>query len=386
MPVPALRFNGFDDEWVEKRLEDITKWESGGTPSKEAAEYWNGDIPWISASTMRGLVYADSDLKITELGLKKGSKLAKKGSLLLLVRGSMLFNKIPIGIAGKDVAFNQDVKSIVVDESSDTQFLLNWFASNEPILLNMVTGTGIGAGKIDLQELKKLPISFPTLPEQQKLASFFSSIDARLGLLKRKRALLAEYKLGVMQGLFGGGLRFKGFDGAWEERRVKDIYEVTRGNVLSMTFVHGRQSDDNPYPVYSSQTKQNGLSGFYDKFLYENAITWTTDGAGAGDVNYRHGKFYCTNVCGVLLSKDGYSNLFIAEYLNTVSRKYVSYVGNPKLMNNVMSEIPIPFPTLPEQEKIATFLSSLDKELGVLDGQIGGLVAWKKGMLGRMFC
>ncbi|WP_284359314.1 restriction endonuclease subunit S, partial [Elizabethkingia anophelis] len=121
---PNLRFPGFEGDWKTVKLGDITSWSSGGTPSKENPSFWNGEIPWISASSMRGLVYSDSELKITEAGLLKGSKLAKKGSLLILVRGSMLFNKIPIGIVSKNVAFNQDVKSIVVNEQSSSEYIL----------------------------------------------------------------------------------------------------------------------------------------------------------------------------------------------------------------------------------------------------------------------
>ena len=65
------------------------------------------------------------------------------------------------------------------------------------------------------------------------------------------------------------------------------------------------------YPVYSSQTKNDGLMGFYNDFLFNDAITWTTDGANAGTVRLREGKFYCTNVCGVLLSDEGYANKLI---------------------------------------------------------------------------
>lgn len=115
------------------------------------------------------------------------------------------------------------------------------------------------------------------------------------------------------------------------------------------------------YPVYSSQTKDNGLMGYYDEYLYDNAITWTTDGANAGTVNYRDGKFYCTNVCGVLLSNEGYANQCAAEMLNSVAWKWVSHVGNPKLMNNVMSEIPIFLPkSVAEQRKISDFFQQID--------------------------
>ena len=99
--------------------------------------------------------------------------------------------------------------------------------------------------------------------------------------------------------------------------------------------------------------------GYYKEYLYENAITWTTDGANAGTVHYRDGKFYCTNVCGVLLDAGGFANRCIAEILGRVSKRYVSYVGNPKLMNNVMSEIKIWIPSVLEQRKIDDLISVL---------------------------
>ena len=147
----------------------------------------------------------------------------------------------------------------------------------------------------------------------------------------------------------------------WEQRKVGDTYNATRGYVLAAPKTSPIKTDEKPFPVYSSQTKDNGLMGYYNEYLYENAITWTTDGANAGTVNFRAGKFYCTNVCGVLLSDAGYSNKAAAEALNMVAWKWVSHVGNPKLMNNVMAEIEISLPpTVQEQEKISEFLTSLD--------------------------
>ncbi|SYV95619.1 Uncharacterised protein, partial [Mycoplasmoides gallisepticum] len=61
-------------------------------------------------------------------------------------------------------------------------------------------------------------------------------------------------------------------------------------------------------------------------------------------MNFRSGKFYCTNVCGVLLSKKVKADKMIAEALNNVSKSYVSYVGIPKLMNNVMAGVEIMIP------------------------------------------
>ena len=95
-------------EWVQYRLGDIAKWSSGGTPSKSNEAFWGGSIPWISASSMDGNRYRDSKLKVTELGAKSGTKIAPAGSILLLVRGSILHQKIQVGIAEMDVTFNQD--------------------------------------------------------------------------------------------------------------------------------------------------------------------------------------------------------------------------------------------------------------------------------------
>ena len=182
-------------------------------------------------------------------------------------------------------------------------------------------------------------------------------------------------------------LRFPDFRDAkgWEEKEIGDVYQVTRGDVLSMKLVQDSKTAETPYPVYSSQTKSNGLSGFYSDFLFEDAITWTTDGANAGDVNFRPGRFYCTNVCGVLLNSGGFANKCIAALINSVSRKYVSYVGNPKLMNGVMSKIKIPFPSVAEQRKIADCLSSVDELIAAQARKLDALKTHKKGLMKQLF-
>lgn len=167
--------------------------------------------------------------------------------------------------------------------------------------------------------------------------------------------------------------------------QIGDVFKVTRGDVLSMTLVHDKKSAETNYPVYSSQTKNNGLSGYYSDFLYEDAITWTTDGANAGDVNYRSGKFYCTNVCGVLINTEGYANPCVAALINSVSKGYVSYVGNPKLMNGVMAKIAIPLPAVIEQQKIADCLSSLDELIATQARKVDALKTHKKGLMQQLF-
>ena len=181
-------------------------------------------------------------------------------------------------------------------------------------------------------------------------------------------------------------IRFKGFSDAWEQRKVSELFRVTRGYVLAATQTETTKTDEKPYPVYSSQTKDKGLMGYYKDYLYEDAITWTTDGANAGTVNYRAGKFYCTNVCGVLLSNEVKANQMIAEALDSVAKGYVSYVGNPKLMNNVMADIVIQIPTQAEErEQLSSFFAKLDNLITLHQRKFEKLTNVKKSMLEKMF-
>ncbi|MHA3828317.1 restriction endonuclease subunit S [Mycoplasma sp. Z1473D] len=147
----------------------------------------------------------------------------------------------------------------------------------------------------------------------------------------------------------------------WEKSEISNLFNITRGYVLPTTMVKQFISKDFIYPVFSSQTLNNGLLGYYNEYLYNDCITWTTDGANAGTVNYRKGPFYCTNVCGVLLEKNLKPTRCLAEILNNKAYKYVSKVGNPKLMNNVMQSIDITYPKDgDEDKKISELFNILD--------------------------
>ncbi|KGO32606.1 hypothetical protein Q757_00020 [Oenococcus alcoholitolerans] len=181
-------------------------------------------------------------------------------------------------------------------------------------------------------------------------------------------------------------LRFKDFTDPWEQRKVGELYKVTRGQVLATSKTTPEKVGKNQYPVYSSQTKNDGLMGYYSDYLFDTAITWTTDGANAGTVNFRPGKFYSTNVNGVLLSADGLANKAMAENLNRSAWKWVSHVGNPKLMNNVMSEISVMIPVnLSEQEKISKFLMMIDNTITLHQRKLAKLKELKQGYLQKMF-
>jgi len=253
---------------------------------------------------------------------------------------------------------------------------------------------GLRDGKmISYSQFSELLLPTPKPAEQQKIAECLSSVDELIAAQARTVDALKAHKKGLMQQLFPREgetqprLRFPEFQnaGEWEVKAIGNVFKVTRGEVLSMKLVQDEASDEAPFPVYSSQTINKGLAGYYSEYLYQDAITWTTDGANAGDVNFRPGKFYCTNVCGVLINTNGCANPCIAALLNSVTRSHVSYVGNPKLMNGVMAKIEIPFPSVAEQYRIAKFLSSLDALITAETQKHDAVKTHKKGLMQQLF-
>jgi type I restriction enzyme S subunit len=199
---PRLRFSEFQNagEWAVRTMGGLASFSSGGTPSKDNPKYWNGSIPWVSASSMYDLVIERADYYVTPLAIGNGTRIAKKGAILILVRGSMLFKRVPICIAGVDVAFNQDVKALDVEASIDTGFLLyqlSAFQARFPI-----NETGIGAGKIELEHLKGFELFIPDTHEQHRIASCLSRLDALITAETQKHEALKSLKKGLMQQLF----------------------------------------------------------------------------------------------------------------------------------------------------------------------------------------
>lgn len=188
-------------EWKEVCLGNVTKWSSGGTPSKSNPLYWGGTIPWISAKNMPDGWLDDADPKITELGLENGSRLAPPNSILMLVRGSGLYNRRYICITRQSVAFNQDVKCIETTNECLPEFLYYWLRGNDANLVSLLETTGIGAGKFDTKRLQQIRIMLPPLEEQKRIVSLLRSFDDKIelnnkineNLERQARALLMQW-------------------------------------------------------------------------------------------------------------------------------------------------------------------------------------------------
>jgi type I restriction enzyme S subunit len=156
-----------------------------------------------------------------------------------------------------------------------------------------------------------------------------------------------------------------------EWKLLDEVAELKRGRVISKEYLAVNTGE---YPVYSSQTANNGIIGKIDTFDFEGEfVNWTTDGANAGTVFYRTGKFSITNVSGIINIYDesmlNYKYLFY--WLSIEAKKHVySGMGNPKLMSNQVAKIPIPIPPLHVQSEIVRILDTFTELTAELTAEL----------------
>lgn len=359
--------------WSVKKISDLGTTVSGGTPDTNNPEYWDGDVLWVTPSEVSALSNRfiwDTERKITEKGLKQSSaKLLPVNSLIICTRatiGDCCINKKPI-------CTNQGFKNIIVT-GNNVDFLYYLISKNKHELIRKACGsTFLEISKKDIDNLK-FPI--PPLHEQEKIAEILGTWDEAIekltSLIEQKKLL----KKGLMQKLIYTRTNATKY-------KVADLFELGRGRVISKNEIDTHQG---VFPVYSSQTSDNGILGYINTYDFQGEyITWTTDGANAGEVFYRNGKFNCTNVCGTAKAKEKNVNLYYAmSFLNHVSKKYVSYVGNPKLMNGVFAIIPLILPNIEIQNKVADILSTADDEFNLLNQKLEALKEQKNGLMQQL--
>jgi type I restriction enzyme S subunit len=155
-----------------------------------------------------------------------------------------------------------------------------------------------------------------------------------------------------------------------EWKKLGEVANLVRGRVISKDYIRDFEGE---YPVYSSQTANDGVLGYINSYLFDgNYLTWTTDGAYAGTIFRRKGKFSITNVCGLIdITYRNIQQDFLYFWLSKTAKGYVlEGMGNPKLMSNVASTILIPIPSLEEQARIVGILDTFTSAIDNLKEQI----------------
>lgn len=144
---------------------------SGGTPTSTVADYWNGDIPWISPKDFGGQVSINnSELSITEKGREFSRlKLVPIGTLVLVVRSGILAHTLPAAVLNIPATINQDIKALKFDNRINTFFLAYYLRCHQDTVLPLVRKRGATVHSINTPELLNLKIPVPPLSIQQRL-------------------------------------------------------------------------------------------------------------------------------------------------------------------------------------------------------------------------
>lgn len=165
--------------WKSVPLKECAKFLSGSTPSKDRADYWGGDFPWITAKDMKTMSLKDSGLRLSQEG-KAVAAVAPAGAVLVLTRGMTLLKDLPIGVAERPVSFNQDVKALVPSEGVDSWFLAYQLSNIKREILDLVDVAGHGTGRLDTDQLKQVEVVLPPFLEQQSIARLVQVWDSAI--------------------------------------------------------------------------------------------------------------------------------------------------------------------------------------------------------------
>ena len=204
-------FSQRGEGWVEKRLDELCTFSSGGTPSKGNSSYWQGEIPWISGRDMKSTRLSDSALHISKAAVdESATRMASAGTLLILVRGMGLAHGAQIAELLVPCAFNQDIRGIHAKPGLLPRYLL--FALRDVINLSdtVLSNAAHGTLKIDSHELQKVMIPFPPLEQQRRIVAVIDALTAETqrlaSLYQRKLAALAALKKSLLHQAFSGQL------------------------------------------------------------------------------------------------------------------------------------------------------------------------------------
>ena len=377
--VPHLRFPEFSGEWEEHTLSQYLEFKNGLNPD---AKRIGSGLPFISVmdilsegvinyDNIRGKVNA-TEKEIECFGVKDGDVLFQRSSETLEDVGrANVYMDNRTAIYGGFVIRGRKIGNYAP--------LFFKYLLATPLARKRTCKMGAGAQHFNIGQegLSKISLYFPSIEEQRKIAGFLSLIDERIAtqnkIIEDLKLLKSAISLNVLH------------SDTWEQFKVKDIAQIGRGRVISSIEISQQKSPT--YPVYSSQTSNDGIMGYLDDYMFEGEyISWTTDGANAGTVFYRNGKFNCTNVCGLLKLIKGFDTHFVSLVLAEATKKYVSInLANPKLMNNTMGNIQIRLPKLEEQKRISIVFRVLQRLWTIHNSLLTEYIKQKQYLLSQMF-
>ena len=377
--VPHLRFPEFHGEWEKHGLSEYLDFKNGLNP--DSKRFGKGikfisvmDIlnnPVITYDCIRASVQA-TDAEISSFSVENGDILFLRSSETLEDVG-----RANVYIDDRVAVFGGFV--IRGKKKANYNPLFFRYLLSSPYARKRIIPMGAGAQHFNIGQegLSKVLLNFPSIEEQTKIASLLHLLDERIATQSKLIEDLKKLKSAISKKLL--------CNDKWTTCIIQDIAEIGRGRVISSVEIDRQKHP--LYPVYSSQTSNNGIMGYLDNYMFDGEyITWTTDGANAGTVFYRKGKFNCTNVCGTLKILPKFDCYFVSLVLQQATQKYVSSnLANPKLMNNTMASIKIRMPNIEMQKQLSKVFQTFDSCLLVHQRTCKMYLSEKQYLLRQMF-
>ena len=396
MAVPKLRFKADDGsdypEWNDfTKLEDISAFiTKGATPTTYGFDWQPNGVYFFRNDCIKNnvFVYGDYSFIAEEANKFLQRSEVTGGDIVIAITGDIgKVGLIPSEV--KKANINQHLARVRIVKDAFPYFVYMYLCSDKVQRTYKKIKTGLSMPQLSLAQIRDTNIPVVSLPEQQKIAEFLSTIDTVIAKQRETVFAWEERKKGVMQKLFSQEVRFKADDGSdfpeWEKKKLEDVVEFLDGQRKPL---EAGQRVSGKYPYYGA----SGIIDYVEDYIFdEELILLSEDGANILDRNYRvcflaKGKYWVNNHAHVLRAMDGNANGFICEQLESFDyRKYNSGGAQPKLNQATCRAIIMNIPCLEEQQKIADCLSSLDE---VIEKQKATLAAWeelKKGLLQQMF-
>ena len=179
-------------------------------------------------------------------------------------------------------------------------------------------------------------------------------------------------------------LRFKGFNEEWKIMKLGELFKISAGGDISKEYVSNRKTEDFKYPIFANAVKNKGLYGYSNKYKIEGNVITVTGRGNLGVAHSRKQKFYPIVRLLVLRPKDDCNVDYFENRINLM-KIFNESTGVPQLTAPQLSTYNISYPSILEQNKLAEFLSSIDKKIKLLDKKKEKLQRYKKGVMQKIF-
>ena len=410
--VPELRFNEFDGDIEETLFGNHYSFHTTNSLSRDKLNYDKGEV--------RNIHYGDIHTKFqthfhltneyvplinedVDLAKIKEDSYCKVGDLVIADASE---DYADIGKSIELIDINNEkllagLHTFLARPSSESTavgyiscLLKSWKLRKQ--IMTIAQGTkvlSLSAGRVS-----NLKLNLPSLPEQQKIASFLSAVDEKIHQLTKKKALLEQYKKGVMQQLFSGQLRFKDGNGNsypdWKWVGGNELFDNVsdkkhNSDLPILAITQDRGAIPRELINYTMSVTDASVASYKVVQKGDFIISLRTFQGGIEFSEY-HG--ICSPAYNILRpSSEEVDRTFYKFYLKTSFyirqlQKNLEGIRDGKMISyKYFSEIKVPFPSNPEQQKIATYLSSIDTKIEAVNNQINQTQTFKKGLLQQMF-